>query len=547
MMSWKHLSRSEREELAAALAEREIRQERKRQEAEGGLIEFVRYFWDVLEPTTQFVEGEVLFAICDHLEAVARGEIRKLLINVPPGFSKTLLSNVFFPAWLWSAGNQPSTRLVTFSYAAHLTQKANGNFLDLCRSHKFQRLWGHRVVLNEQGMIKVSNNATGWKFASSEGGVGTGERGDIVIADDLNNIKDSESEKVYPETARWFREGMQNRLNDLATGKIIVIQQRASEGDVSGVILEEYPEYVHLCIPMEYEKERHCQTILNRGTDDEYVFWEDWRTEDGELAWPERFPAHVLTSFKKFPYQWAGQYQQRPEPRGGGIIKREWWQLWEDEKYPIFDFILASLDTAYTTKQENDFSALTIWGVFSQAAVAQDNSNLVRLGNQHVRTYGSMHPKVMLMHAWQDKLEFHDLVQKVMQSCKTYKVDMLLIENKAAGISVSQEIRRTMIDVDYGVHLLDPGSQDKVSRLHAIANLFAEGLIFSPDRSWADMVITQVGNFPKGKHDDLVDTVSAGINYLRQSGMLRRGAEIRSEVEQEMRRYGNGPAPLYPI
>lgn len=538
MMSWKHLSRKEREELAAALAEREIRQERKKQEAEGGLIEFTRYFWDVLEPTTQFEEGEVLFAICDHLEAVADGRINRLLINVPPGFMKSLLTNVFFPAWLWSARNEPSTRFLTFSYAAHLTERDNGKFRDLCRSAKFQRLWGHRVTLTEEGKIKVSNSATGWKFASSEGGVGTGERGDYVIADDLNNVKDTESEKVYPETARWFREGMQNRLNDLSRGAIIVIAQRTHEGDVSGVILEEYPDYVHLCIPMEYEKERHCETSIG---------WSDWRTEDGELAWPERFPDGVLQSFKQYPYLWAGQYQQRPEPRGGGIIKRDWWQLWADDKYPVFDFILASLDTAYTTKQENDYSALTIWGVFSQAAAAHDNSNMVRLGNQQVRTYGSMHPKVMLIHAWQEKLEFHELVEKVKASAKTYKIDTLLIENKANGISVAQEIQRTMMDKDFGVQLLDPGSQDKVSRLYAVANLFAEEMIYAPNRAWADMVMTQVGNFPKGKHDDLVDTVSSAVNFLRRSGILARSEEIRSDVEREMRNYGNGPAPLYPV
>ena len=498
----------------------------------------MRYFWDVLEPTTQFVEGEVLIAICEHLEAVADGRINRLCINVPPGFMKSLLTNVFFPAWLWSACDRASTRFLTFSYAAHLTERDNGRFRDLCRSSKFQRMWGHRVTLSEEGKIKVSNTATGWKFASSEGGVGTGERGDIVIADDLNNVKDTESEKVYPETARWFREGMQNRLNDLENGAIIVIAQRTHEGDVSGVILEEYPEYVHLCIPMEYEADRHCETAIG---------WSDWRTQDGELAWPERFPGEVLKSFKQYPYMWAGQYQQRPEPRGGGIIKREWWLNWEESSYPLFDYILATLDTAYTEKQENDFSAMTIWGVFSQPVIAQDNSNLVRLGSQMVRTYGSSHPKVIMIHAWQEKLEIHELVQKVMESAKKFKIDNLLIENKAAGISVSQEIRRIYSDADFGVQLSDPGNQDKVARLYSVQHLFVEGMIYAPDRSWADQVITQVSNFPKGKHDDLVDTVSSALNFLRRTGMLQRPAEIQSDVEREMRHIGAGAAPLYPV
>jgi predicted phage terminase large subunit-like protein len=251
------------------------------------------------------------------------------------------------------------------------------------------------------------------------------------------------------------------------------------------------------------------------------------------------------------PWTSAGQLQQRPEPKGGGVIKREWWKLWEGENFPSLDYVIASLDTAYTTKTENDYSALTVWGVFSggdQKAVATRSIN--RDGDtisMIKRTYSEEHPKVMMLWAWQERLELHELVLKVQESMKKFKVDKLLIENKAAGISTAQEIRRLYGHEDFGVQLIDPKSQDKLSRLYSIQHLFAEGLIYAPDRSWADQVITQVSTFPKGKHDDLVDTVSMALKHLRELGMLVRGDEWTADLEGQMSFKGSAPPPLYGI
>jgi predicted phage terminase large subunit-like protein len=252
------------------------------------------------------------------------------------------------------------------------------------------------------------------------------------------------------------------------------------------------------------------------------------------------------------PWSAAGQLQQRPEPKGGGVIKREWWQLWERVEFPPIEYTIASLDTAYTTKTENDFSALTVWGVFSggeQKAVA---NRIVtpdgELTSSIKRTYTEEHPRVMLLHAWQARLELHELVQRVMETYKTVKgFDKLLIENKAAGHSVAQEIRRLYGHEDFAVQLVDPKGQDKLARLYSIQHLFAEGLIYAPDRAWADMVITQVGTFPKGKHDDLVDTVSMGLKHLRELGLLVRGAEWTAEIQDQMRFTGGPAKPLYPV
>jgi predicted phage terminase large subunit-like protein len=161
------------------------------------------------------------------------------------------------------------------------------------------------------------------------------------------------------------------------------------------------------------------------------------------------------------------------------------------------------------------------------------------------RSYGQKHPQVMMIHAWQGRYELHELVERVRESMRNYKVEKLLIENKAAGISVAQELRRLYGYEDFMVQLIDPKGQDKVARLYSIQHLFAEGMIHTPDKMWADMVIGQVSTFPKAKHDDLVDTVSMALRHMRETGMLIRGEERTAEVNREMEFSGKQPEPLY--
>jgi predicted phage terminase large subunit-like protein len=212
------------------------------------------------------------------------------------------------------------------------------------------------------------------------------------------------------------------------------------------------------------------------------------------------------------------------------------------------DFIVASLDTAYTVKTSNDYSALSVWGIFT-AETKATNTRVIGMDGRPMyveRTYVDGAPKVMLMHAWQERLEFHDLVEKVSKTAKSLKIDKLIIENKAAGISVAQELRRLYGNEGFAVQLSDPKSQDKLSRLYSVQHLFADGIIYAPDRAWAEMLITQVGQFPKGKHDDLVDTVSMSLRHLRDIGLLTRSAERAAELESMKVYPGKQAEPLYP-
>lgn len=415
--------------------------------------------------------------------------------------------------------NKPHLRYVTFSYSASLTERDNGRFRDLIISKEFLELYGDRFETITTGVTKIANNKTGWKLATSVGGVGTGERGNRIIFDDPHNVKEAESQRVLSETVRWFQEGLENRLNDLSNDAIIVIMQRVHERDVSGSILDDDNDYVHLFIPMEYEQGRHCETAIG---------WSDPRTEDGELAWAERFAEEPLQTFKRRPYMWAGQYQQRPEPRGGGIFKRDWWQIWDEttgksyglseRKFPPLSYVIGVLDTAYTEKEENDPCAMTVWGVWHDRHEA---------------------PQVMLMAAWEEWLEFNPLVEKTIATCTRYRLDRLLIESKAVGISVAQELQRQHRDNKWGVQLVDPGRGDKVSRAYSVTHAFEDGMVWVPgfdDGSlpvWAEKVVGQMASFPRAAHDDLTDTATMSLKYLRECGVLMRREEFMAAARED--------------
>jgi len=366
-----------------------------------------------------------------------------------------------------------------------------------------------------------------------------------VIIDDPHSVDDANSDAKRETATNLFKEAVTSRLNNPDKSAIVVVMQRLHERDVSGVILDSDMGYDHIMLPMRYDPLRSTPTLLG---------YEDPRTERDELLFPERFPQNVVDRDEAAmgPYATAGQYAQSPEPRGGGIIKDSWWQVWDRPEYPDIDFVVASLDTAYTKKAENDPSAMTVWGTFSGDGESQSTRSVDRYGRQIdiTRSYSSEAvgpvPKAMMMYAWQDRLEFAELVEKTANTCRRMKVDVLLIENKAAGHSVAQELRKVFANDGIVVNLYDPKTLDKTSRLYAVQHIFSEGMVYAPTKDWAEMVIRQTASFPRGAHDDLVDTVSMALSYLRVTGHLVRATERMREIEDGQVFHGNNnETPLY--
>jgi predicted phage terminase large subunit-like protein len=562
------LRRPSIEKFGKLLAEHKRRQTKKLQSQrgwydedgvrQGGLIAFVRYFWHVVEPETPFGDGWPIWSMIEHLEAVSFGEITRLLMNVPPGFMKSLLVDVFWPAWEWGPLNRAHLRYVAFSYSASLTERDNKRFSDIVTSEAYQELYGDHVKIGLTGVTKITNEKKGWKLASSVGGVATGERGDRVILDDPHNIIEGESEIERNKTTRWFRESMSNRMNDMRVGAIVIIMQRVHEDDVSGVVLEQGLDYCHLMIPMEFEPRASVTNVLG---------WTDPRDDvdnpdaaEGELAWPERFPPKVWNFMKRDigPYAVSSQYQQSPVPRGGGIFKREWWQSWECKTLNFgieFEFLLASLDSAFTDKEQNDPSALTIWGVFVHPESGKKRVMLVGAWRKHLQFSG---PRIARKIGESDvgyrqrTMEHWGLIEWVRDSCRKFKVDKLLIEAKASGISAAQELQNRYGREGYAVQLC-PVSGDKVARALAVQATFANLIVYAPAFEWSDMfvdfaelVIDEMAVFPKGRYKDLTDSATQAIKSMRDWGLLQTDEEVTA-TENERVTHRPRQTAVYPV
>lgn len=578
---WDEIAARPDEVLAAALKER----------CQRSLLTFFERAWREIDPAPLKVNWHHE-AIAAHLEAVTRGEIRRLLINVPPRTSKTILVNVCYPAWTWtrppkSPLSGPQVQFMCISYGQQLSAEIATLARRLITSEWYQGLWGETVkLLDDQGrIVNFGTTAGGVRIATSMGGSTLGRGGDIRIIDDPVSVEEANSRLETERVNRTYREALQTRQTDPETSAEIVIMQRLGEDDLTGEILKrERRSVVHLCLPMRHNSTRHCTTD----------WYDDPRFDDGELLWPEQFPKRVVDELEEDlgPYAFAGQMQQAPTPRGGGIFKREWLQPWPELspdgtfppgavrlgriQYPALEYVVAWVDTAFTRRDDRDASAITVWGVFR----AEGKGRIERRGDgTYVRVaddYG--HPKVLLLYGWIKRLEMHGppeemppgveaktwagpeyralrqanwgLVEWVVDTCKRYKVDHLGIETQAAGHTLEQELRRLHSEGDWGVELV-PAKGDKIARAYAVQHLVSAGQIYVPTfedgtyPSWANPIIDQLCKFNPGSHeDDAVDTATGAWKHLRETGILERRDEFDRGEERAMSWAVNKPVPL---
>jgi predicted phage terminase large subunit-like protein len=541
-----------------------------RERYEGSLSEFVKGAWSSID-SSEYKSCWALDAFCDHLEAVSFGHIPRLLANYPPRAAKTTIASICWPAWTWARSDKsflsgPQVRFLCGSYNHDLSLANSNKTRRLIQSPWYQKHWGDRFKLREDMNTKAvfENTCGGSRIATSVGGSLLGIGGDLLVIDDPHNTNEAESEADRLKVLNWWRELHSTRLNDPKLGAIVVVMQRLHVEDVSGVILSSDEEWCHLCLPMRFEENRRSVTVVlpqwryhhdEEGRPllpQEITPWEDPR-EDGELMWPERFGEAEVRRIEEglTPYMASGRLQQRPSPKGGGIIKRDWWQLWDHnaarsyglewggpgqhKDYPEFELVVGSLDTAFGEKEENDYSAMTVWGIWIDR-----NKNR----------------RAMLVYAWKKRLPLHGqeisayegeakinfrqrqeaawgLVELVADTCKRYKVRRLLIEDKTRGRDVAQEINRLYAREQWGVELLNP-VKDKVTRAHSVVPLFTDGVVWAPNMRWAEMVIIEAEDFPKAPHDDLVDSVSQFLIWARENEILIRADEGEALLRDEM-------------
>lgn len=494
--------------------------------AERSLLEFIRLMWPVLEPTTPLVTGWALACMTEHLEAVSRGDIRRLLINVPPGMLKSMCG-VFWTAWQWS--HDPSKRFITASYAESLSLRDNAKCRRLIQSELYQRYWPHVQLLGDANRTqKFENDQTGFRLATSVGGVGTGERADAWWVDDPNSVKEAESEAKREGTNQWFSEVLSTRLNNEASA-IVVIQQRAHAQDVSGLILSNDLGYEHLCLPMEFERSNRCFTPVRRadGTPPERVTrvqrdsepiprwltaqelesegappeyepqWrdlscQDRRTEDGELLFPERFSEEAVEELKLAlsahggSYAVAGQFQQRPAPRGGGLFQRDDFRL--IDRPPEGGRWVRGWDLAASTDKRSDFTV----GVL---LCKQDGKVYVADVRRFKAGPGEVERRIRAIAEADGSNVLQALPQDPGQAGKTQKA------------ALGQALHG--FNFKFGLE-----SGDKQTRATPFAAQVEVGNVFLVRAPWNDAYLGELCSFPAGAHDDQVDATSRAYGEL---------------------------------
>jgi hypothetical protein len=320
-----------------------IKREQKRRAASASLYEFVQQAWHVVEPGVPFIPSWHIEEICEHLEAITAGEIRKLLINIPPRHSKSTIVSVMWPMWEWLT--DPSHKYLCASYSGTLSIRDNLKARRLIQSPWYQERWGHmfRLAGDQNAKQRFENDRTGYRLATSVGGTATGEGGSRLILDDPHSAQEAQSDVIRDSALEWFDMVWSTRLNDPKKDAMVTIMQRLHERDISGHILADIGGWEHLMIPAEWDGVRR-KTSLGPY---------DPRQKKGELICPERFGEKEITELKQLlgSYGTSGQLQQDPVPSEGGILKTKEFQLWPADKgLPQFEYILQSYDCAFTEK-----------------------------------------------------------------------------------------------------------------------------------------------------------------------------------------------------
>ncbi|WP_244426719.1 phage terminase large subunit [Sinorhizobium sojae] len=444
------------------------------------LAGFVREAWHVLEPTQKLVWNWHLDALCAHLEAITDGRINRLLANVPPGSSKSVIVSVMWQAWEWGPKGLASLRYLTTAFNDGPVKRDTRKCRDLILSEWYRSLWPE-VKLNRTGETSFANTSTGTREGVPFGSL-TSQRGDRLIIDDPHSTETAESPAERTATTRKFREGAQNRLNDQEASAIVVIMQRLHEEDVSGVIKKLGMDYVHLMLPMEFEPERKCVTCIG---------FEDPRTYDGELLDPVRFPPDVVANLKRDmgSYAFAGQYQQRPVPREGGMFKREWFAGKIISQAPAGTRWVRHWDLAATKK----VTAARTAGV--KLGRAPDGSFIV---GHVVKTQDEGNKVRMLIKATAEvdgKSVDISLPQDPGQAGKVQAKDMVAM---LAGWKVTAE----------------PETGDKITRAEPFSSQCEAGNVYLVAGEWNEDYLDELCMFPGGSFKDQVDGSSGAFGKL---------------------------------
>ncbi len=465
---------------------------------------FVERAYAELNPATHLLWNWHLDAILDRLEACRRGDIRRLIINVPPRSLKSLCASIAFPAFL--LGHQPSAQIICASYGQDLADKLARDTRTLMQSLWYQASFGALLETARPSAQEITTRQRGFRMATSVGGVLTGRGADFLIIDDPLKPDEAVSDIKRAHVNEWYDGTLVSRLNDKERGCVIIIMQRLHEDDLVGHLLEREPWEV-LSFPAIAERDEsfEIRTAFGSYTHQRRV---------GDLLHPERESQETIDSLRRTlgEYHFAGQYQQSPRPLGGGMVKEAWFRTYTSESLPKnFERIIQSWDTASKATELADYSVCTTWG-----ATEDDH--------------------YYLLDVFRAKLEYPDLKRMVRELHTRWKPRTILIEDRASGIQLIQDLRHD------GLSAVTPykPQAEKVMRMLAQTPTIEQGLVHLPETApWRADYIRELTSFPKAKYDDQADSTAQALEWFATNG---KTPGIIRYYQQEAKRHGQSGA-----
>jgi len=440
-------------------------------------LPFVQRMWPV------FIPGRHHAKMADAFERVARGECKRLIINMPPRHTKSEFASWLLPSWF--LGKFPHKKVIQTSHTAELATGFGRKVRNLVDTDAFSDVFpGVSLQTDSKAAGRWNTNKGGDYFAIGVGGAVTGKGADILIIDDPHSEQEAALAEgdpgIYDKVYEWYTSGPRQRLQP--GGAIIIVMTRWSLRDLTGQVLK---------------------ADAQRNGEGWEVIEFPAILPSGNPLWPQFWSLEEMTALRNElpPHKWNAQYQQAPTSREGAIIKHEWWRIWEEDDPPQCNYIIQSWDTAFEKTNRSDYSACTTWGIW----------------NNERANDGKGQSCIILLDAFNDRMEFPELKRVAHEHYKQWEPDSFIVERKASGASLIQELRRSGIPVQ---EYTPSRGQDKIARLNSVADIFASGRVYAPQTRWSEELVDEVASFPAGEHDDYVDATTLALMRFRQGGFI---------------------------
>ena len=419
---------------------------------------------------------------------VIEGNKKRVIVNIAPRHGKSEFSSYLFPAYF--LGKYPEKKIIMGTHTASLSEDYGRRVRNLIDSEEYHEIFPRTLVASDQKAAgKWSTTAGGQYYAAGVGGALAGRGADLFVIDDPHSEQDIKvnSRLAFDTAWSWFQTGPLQRL--MPGGAIIVVMTRWSLLDLTGRLLD-YQTKNPESMPWEVVE---LPAIL----------------PSGKALWPEQWPLELLETTKASlePRYWNAQYMQQPTSDMSAVVSRKHWRVWPHDDAPKCEYIIQSWDTAFETKTTADYSACTTWGIWYN-----DEEN------------GS--PQLILLDAFKDRMAFPELKAVALKHWKDWEPDSIIVEKKAAGSPLIQELRAMGIPVQ---EFTPSRGNDKMVRMNAVADLFTSGKVWAPDTRWAREVIEEMAAFPVGEHDDYVDTTTQALLRYRQGGFISLDSDEKEE------------------